>query len=209
MQQSHLNTQKARFTFKAQRVSTTFCPLPEVPARFLDFLIFCIKKKKKKVRSNFYVGRAKSSDEWTPNSQPRAVSFATSGRQNTECYCSTSLACPRRMSSCCLSSPLLTSFPPLHSFPRRDLACLYRRRPAVSKVQQARSPSWAPGGLCQFNLVLSQYICPVIATSLLCLSKVQQFSHQGWDYGRDPPRFPLSFPHNTCNSKPNLSQDLC
>lgn len=91
---------------------------------------------------------------------------------------------------------------PYNPFPRRDLTCLCRSQPAASKVQQPPSRSWAPRQLCQLPLGPSQYICPVLATSPLGLSTAREFSHQGWDDGRDQPRFPFSLPRNTRNSKP-------
>lgn len=100
------------------------------------------------------------------------------------------------------ASPRWHHSQPLNSSPRRDLTRLYRSQPAASKVQQPPSRSWAPRRLCQLPLGPSQYICPVLATSPLCLFTAQEFSHQAWDYGRDQPRFPFSLPRNTRSSKP-------
>lgn len=91
---------------------------------------------------------------------------------------------------------------PFNPFPRRDLTCLCKSRPAASKVQQPPCCSWAPRQLCQLPLGPSPYICPVLATSPLCLSPAREISHQGWDYSRDQPRFPFSPPRNTRNPKP-------
>lgn len=86
---------------------------------------------------------------------------------------------------------------PFNSFPRRDLTCLYKIEPSASEVQQPHCSSWAPRQLCQLPLGPSQYICPVLAMSPLCLSTAQEFSHQTQDCGRDQPRFPFSLPRDS------------
>lgn len=63
VQQSHLNT---RLTFTAQTASISILPTTRATSQTLELPTVFVHKKR--VRNNFYLGRAEPSDEWISNS---------------------------------------------------------------------------------------------------------------------------------------------